>query len=46
MAAASPIISLIATGLLVVGVLAANLGIVAPMQGFMTYALGLSLIHI
>jgi len=40
MAAASPIISLIATGLLVVGVLAANLGIVAPMQGFMTYALG------
>ncbi len=40
MAAASPIISLVALGLLVVGVLAANLGIVAPMQGFMTYALG------
>ena len=40
MAAASPIISLIAAGLLVVGVLAANLGIVAPMQGFMAYAMG------
>ena len=40
MAAAAPIISLIAAGLLVFGVLAANLGLVAPMQGFMTYALG------
>ncbi|MEM9175546.1 MAG: DUF1499 domain-containing protein [Myxococcota bacterium] len=40
MAAASPIISLVAAGLLVAGVLAAYLGIVEPMQGFTAYALG------
>ena len=40
MAAASPIISLISAGLVVAGVLAAYLGIVAPMQGFTAYAMG------
>lgn len=40
MAAASPIISLIAAGLVVMGVLSANLGIVEPMQGFTAYAMG------
>lgn len=40
MANASPIISLISAGLLVFGVLAANLGIVQPMQGFQAYAMG------
>ena len=40
MAKASPIISLLSAGLVVVGVLGANLGILAPMQGFTTYAMG------
>lgn len=40
MAAASPIISLVAAGLVLVGLLAANLGLVTPMQGFQTYVAG------
>ena len=40
MAAASPIISLISAGILVVGVLGANLGFLEPMQGFSAYAMG------
>jgi uncharacterized protein (DUF1499 family) len=40
MAAASPIISLVAAGLLVVGILMANLGLATPMQGFQTYVAG------
>lgn len=40
MAAASPIISLISAGLLLVGILVANLGLATPMQGFQTYIAG------
>ena len=40
MAAASPIISLIASALALVGVGGAFLGILTPMQGFMTFASG------
>ena len=40
MAAASPVISLVAAGLLVAGLLMANLGLATPMQGFQTYVAG------